>query len=139
MIPKSEGAKDSCPSCKQQLVCRSVEFKGQSKLQWQYADKEEAHFSYDFKTGKTSCKDSAEAGHEAGAKVNAPDKTHLKNIDLDLGQMTEIQKGAFDITKRLVVILNAVETVCEGAGITNPAKVGMIFNQVCEQRRYSGQ
>lgn len=139
MITKSEGAKDSCPSCKQELVCRTVEFKGNTKLQWQYKDREEAHFSYDFKTGKSSCKESAQAGNEAGAKVTAPDKTHLKNIDLDIGQITEIQGVAYDVAKRMVVVLNAVETVCEGAGITNPAKIGMIYNQVCEQRRYSGQ
>jgi len=139
MITKSEGAVDSCPSCKQELVCRTVEFKGNTKLQWQYKDKEEAHFSYDFKTGKSSCKESAEAGNKAGAKVTAPEKTHLKNIDLNIEQIAKIQEGAFDLSKRMVVVLNAVETVCEGAGITNPAKIGMIFNQVCEQRRYSGE
>lgn len=138
MITKFEGAEDSCPSCKQTLVCREIVYKDKKKLQWQYKDKEVAHFAYDFKSGKTSCKESAQAGAQAGAKVNAPDKVQLKNINLDIGQIEEIQKGAFDLSERLLVVLNAVETACDGAGITNPAKIGMIFNQVCEQRRYSG-
>ena len=52
MIPKAKGAEDSCPSCHQILVCREKEYKGETSLQWQYKDREEAHFSFDFKTKK---------------------------------------------------------------------------------------
>lgn len=138
MITKSKGAEDICPSCKQTLVCREVEFKGAVKLQWQYKDREEAHFSYDFKSGKTSCKESAEAGSQAGAKVTAQDKVHIKNIDIPLDQIANITAEATDSAKRMIVVLSAVETVCNAAGINHPATIGMVFNQVCENRRYKG-
>ena len=140
MITKTEGAEDQCPSCKQTLVCREITYKDTKKLQWQYKDKEVAHFAYDFKSGKSSCKESAQAGSEAGARANPSnqEQIHIDKIDLPMDQIADINNAAIDGAKRAIVVLSTVTAVCHGSGITHPATIGMIFNQVCEQRRYSG-
>lgn len=139
MIPKAKDAEDSCPSCKGTLVCREVEYKGVSKLQWQYKDREVAHFSYDFKSGKTSCKDSSTGFAETYQKTttSAPtnDDLQIGGIDIPAKDKEAILKGTEDGTKRMLVVLSGVKKICAEAGITHPATVGMIFNQVCENRR----
>lgn len=134
MIPKVKDAEDSCPSCKGTLVCREVEYKGVSKLQWQYKDREVAHFSYDFKSGKTSCK---EVEPQQATIKSAPtnDDLQIGGIDIPAKDKEAILKGTEDGTKRMLVVLSGVKKICAEAGITHPATVGMIFNQVCENRR----
>lgn len=134
MITKQKGAEDGCPSCKQTLVCREVEYKGDKKLQWQYKDKEVAHFSYDFKSGKSSCKESSP---QQATTVSAParQEINISGIDLPAKDKEAIIEGATDGAKRLIVVLYGVQKACTEAGITHPAEVGMIFNQVCENRR----
>ena len=137
MIPKSVGAKDKCPSCQQELICRETEFKGQKNLQWQYADREEAHFSYDFKTKKTSCK---EMGGSTSTSQAATQSSSVENIDLDKlklpgDQVAQINNESADLAERMIVAYNTVKSVCNRVGITHPATIGMIFNQVCETRR----
>jgi len=137
---KQEGAKKNCFSCKQEMVCVLV--KGGPKndggtwadrLVWQTDGK--AHYGFDNSTKKPFCKASASVGELAGNKVTAPEKTHIKNIDLPTKEITSITSAAVDGAKRMVVILCAVETVCEANNITHPAKIGMIFNQVCQSHR----
>jgi len=136
MITKAKDAEDTCPSCKQTLVCREVTYKDQIKLQWQYKDKQVAHFSYDFKSGKSSCKESATGFAETYQKASSSaDELNISGLGLDKKQMEDIMKGAEDGTERLLVVLSAVQRVCKGAGITHPATIGMVFNQVCENRR----
>ncbi len=134
MIPKAKDAEDSCPPCKGTLVCREVEYKGVSKLQWQYKDREVAHFSYDFKSGKTSCK---EVEPQQATIKSAPtnDDLQIGGIDIPAKDKEAILKGTEDGTKRMLVVLSGVKKICAEAGITHPATVGMIFNQVCENRR----
>lgn len=138
MIPKAEGAKDKCPSCQQELICRmKVSEKYGNSLQWQYADREEAHFSYDFKTKKSSCKETD--GTTSSSKA-VTQSSSVENIDLDKlklpgDQVAQINNESVDLAERMIVAYNTVKSVCNRVGITHPATIGMIFNQVCETRR----
>ena len=138
MITKAEGAKDTCPSCQQELICRmKVSEKFGNSLQWQYADREEAHFSYDFKTKKSSCKETD--GTTSSSKATTQSSS-VENIDLDKlklpgDQVAQINNETIDLTERMIVAYNTVKSVCNRVGITHPATIGMIFNQVCETRR----
>ena len=135
MITKSKGAKDNCPSCGKELVCNEKDYKGNISLQWQNPEDGTAHFNFDFKTKKSSCK--ATSGEST--VTAAPDKLDISGIDIEEKQALEIISGAEDITKRLLLVFSGVKRECEKVGITHPASIGMIFNQVCDQRRYSGQ
>ena len=134
MIGKEKGAEDKCPSCKGTLVCREVEYKGESKLQWQYKDKEVAHFSYDFKTGKTACKESSDVPKTSNSSV-ATDKLNLDKISIPGDQIASITSATVEGVERMLIVLAATQKVCGNVGITHPATIGMIFNQVCENRR----
>ena len=140
MIPKSVGAKDKCPSCQMELICRETEFKGQKNLQWQYADREEAHFSWDFKAKKASCKESEPSTNtpKAATISSSPEKVELDKLALAGDQIAAINNGTADLAERLLVVFNTTRSVCERVGITHPATIGMIFNQVCETRRTTG-
>jgi hypothetical protein len=136
MIPKTKGAEDSCPSCHQILVCREKEYKGETSLQWQYKDREEAHFSFDFKTKKSACKESVGGSQASTVQSSvATDKLNLDGISLPGDQVAQITQTAAEMTERMLCVFNGVQRVCNNAGITHPATIGMIFNQVCENRR----
>ena len=92
MIPKTKGAEDSCPSCHQILVCREKEYKGEVSLQWQYKDREEAHFSFDFKTKKSACKESS-GGSQTSTVQSSADKVNLDGISTPGDQMDMIIKS----------------------------------------------
>jgi hypothetical protein len=134
MITKSKGAEDTCPSCKQILVCREVTYKDQTKLQWQYKDREAAHFSFDFATKKSSCKEGSGFA-ENFQKATGQDDLNISGIEIPQKDKEYIMTETEDGTKRLLVVLSGVKRICANAGITHPATVGMIFNQVCENRR----
>jgi len=135
MITKKEGAEDSCPSCRQLLVCRTTQYKDNPpKLQWQYKDREEAHFSFDFKTKKSACKEST-GGSQTSTVQSSADKVNLDGISTPGDQMDMIIKSAAELTERMLCVFSGVQKVCNNAGITHPATIGMIFNQVCENRR----
>ena len=128
------GTEDSCPSCRQLLVCRTTQYKdNEPKNQWQYKDKEEAHFSFDFKTKKSACKEST--GGSQASTASAPDKINLDKVSIPGDQIDLIVKSSAEDTERLLVVLSGVERECHNAGVTNPAKIGMLFNQVCANRR----
>lgn len=135
MIPKTKGAEDECPSCHQTLVCREVTYKDETKLQWQYKDKEVAHFSFDFKTKKSNCKESGAKPNDSVAVTHSADQLNISNIEVTGKE--EIMEATEDGTKRLLIVLSGVQRLCKEAGVTHPATVGMIFNQVCENRRVS--
>ena len=136
MIPKSKGAEDSCPSCHQILVCREKEYKGETSLQWQYKDKEEAHFSFDYKTKKSACKETS-GGSKASTTQSSvtTDILNLDKISIPGDQIASITQATAELTERMLVVFSGVQRVCNNAGITHPATIGMIFNQVCENRR----
>jgi hypothetical protein len=134
MISKKKGAEDSCPSCHQMLVCREKEYKGEISLQWQYKDKEEAHFSFDFATKKSACKESADS--KAGTtSSSATTEINLVGMTLSEKDKDLIVKSAGELTERMICVYKGVFDNCVKAGITNPAGIGMIFNQVCATRR----
>jgi len=128
MIPKTKGAEDKCPSCGQTLVCREVEYKGNVKLQWQYKDKEEAHFSFDFATKKSACKEQT----PSKASTTSADQLNISGLVLDKKIQESIMGAAEDRTERMLVVLSTVQRKCREAGIEHPATIGMVFNQVCE-------
>jgi hypothetical protein len=136
MITKAEGAKDTCPSCQQELICRmKVSEKYGNSLQWQYADREEAHFSYDFKTKKSSCKEMDGSTSKAVTQSSSVENIDLDKLKLPGDQVAQINNESADLAERMVVAYNTVKSVCNRVGITHPATIGMIFNQVCETRR----
>ena len=138
MITKAEGAKDKCPSCQQELICRmKVSEKFGNSLQWQYADREEAHFSYDFKTKKSSCKemDGSTSSSKAVTQSSSVENIDLDKLKLPGDQVSQINNESVDLAERMIVAYNTVKSVCNRVGITHPATIGMIFNQVCETRR----
>ncbi len=132
MITKAKGVEDSCPSCQKKLVCVEITYKDEVKLQWQNPEGG-AHYSFDFKTKKTSCKGSTPVA--TPNVLTTPDFTKTDHIKLPKAQLEQIVKEASEGTDRLILVLSCVEKKCAEAGITHPAKVGMIFNQVCENRR----
>ena len=135
MIPKAKGAEDSCPSCHQILVCREKEYKGETSLQWQYKDREEAHFSFDFKTKKSACKETSGGSKASTTSSVTTDTLNLDKISIPGDQIASITQATAEMTERMLVVFSGVQRVCNNAGITHPATIGMIFNQVCENRR----
>jgi hypothetical protein len=116
------------------LVCREKEYKGEISLQWQYKDKEEAHFSFDFATKKSACKESTDS--KAGTtSSSATTEINLVGMTLSEKDKDLIVKSAGELTERMICVYKGVFDNCVKAGITNPAGIGMIFNQVCATRR----
>jgi hypothetical protein len=134
MITKEKDAEDSCPSCRQVLVCREKVYKGETSLQWQYKDKEEAHFSFDFATKKSACKESADS-KASTTSSSATTEINLVGMTLSEKDKDLIVKSAGELTERMICVYKGVFDNCVKAGITNPAGIGMIFNQVCATRR----
>ena len=133
MISKKKGAEDTCPSCQIMLVCREKEYKGEISLQWQYKDKEEAHFNYDFKTKKTSCKESSTS--ETTVRPTSARTIDTDGLSIPKDQQKMIIDSAQELAERMFCILKGVQNAAAKVGETNPAGIGMIFNQVCENRR----
>jgi len=129
MITKSKDAEDTCPSCQQVLVCREKEYKGDVSLQWQYKDRAEAHFSFDFETKKSACKEST--GSKAANTSSSATAITLVGVLLSEDDIKLLVKTGGDQAERMICILKGVSEKCVAAGITNPAGQGMIFNQVC--------
>ena len=135
MISKAKGAKDNCPSCGLELVCNEKDYKGAISLQWQDPSTNTAHFSFDFKTQKSSCKASV-GGQATTAATFAPrEELNISELALAKKDQEAIMTGTEDATERMLVVLSGVQRLCKKAGISHPATIGMIFNQVCESRR----
>jgi hypothetical protein len=134
MIGKEKGAEDKCPSCKGTLVCREVEYKGESKLQWQYKDKEVAHFSYDFKTGKTACKESSDVPKTGTVNTSALQKIDLTGISIPEDQKQQIITASQEAAERLFCVMYGVQLAAEKVK-ADVYQTGMAYNQVCENRR----
>ena len=135
MISKKKGAEDTCPSCQMMLVCREKDYKGEISLQWQYKDKEEAQFNYDFKTKKTSCKESSTGIAETTVRPTSARTIDTDGLSIPKDQQKMIIDSAQELAERMFCILKGVQNAAAKVGETNPAGIGMIFNQVCENRR----
>ena len=133
MISKKKGAEDTCPSCQIMLVCREKEYKGEISLQWQYKDKEEAHFNYDFKTKKTSCKESSTS--ETTVRPTSARTIDTDGLSIPKDQQKMIIESSEEMAERMFCVLKGVQNAAAKVGETNPAGIGMVYNQVCANRR----
>jgi len=70
------------------------------------------------------------------AKKKTENSVDRVKLDLPAKQQQKIHDGTYDLTERLISILVTVREVCTKVGITEAPAVGMIFNQVCLQRRF---
>lgn len=66
------------------------------------------------------------------------DEINTDKLAIPGDQVAEITNASVELAERLLVVLKAATDVCHRAGISHPATIGMVFNQMCEQRRYSG-
>ena len=139
---KQEGAKKNCFTCKKEMVCVAV--KGGSKsdgtsypdrLVWQTDGS--AHYGFNAGTQKPFCK--FEQGNGFAETYTKPtpkgDELNISGLVLAKKDQASIMETAEEGTERMLVVLSAVQRKCREAGIEHPATIGMIFNQVCENRR----
>jgi len=102
-------------------------------IQWQYKDKEEAHFSFDYKTKKTSCKESSTS--ETTVRPTSARTIDLDSLSIPKDQQEHIIKSSEEMAERMFCVLKGVQNAAAKVGETNPAGIGMVYNQVCENRR----
>ena len=134
MIPKTKGAEDSCPSCHQILVCREKEYKGETSLQWQYKDREEAHFSFDFKTKKSACKESTGGSQASTSNTSATREINLSSLALSKEEQDKIVQDAESIGEKLACQLKAIDNLVAKGVISDKYDRGMIFNALIQYR-----
>lgn len=80
-------------------------------------------------------KKKAEEGSSTSKQSYTPDTLNLDKISIPGDQIASITQATADLTERMLVVYSGVQRVCNNAGITHPATIGMIYNQVCENRR----
>jgi len=134
MIPKTKGAEDSCPSCHQILVCREKEYKGETSLQWQYKDREEAHFSFDFKTKKSACKESTGGSQASTSNTSATREINLSSLTISKEDRDKIVQDAESIGEKLACQLKAIDNLVAKGVISDKYDRGMIFNALIQYR-----
>jgi hypothetical protein len=135
MITKKEGAEDSCPSCHQMLVCRKVIYKGEKKDQWQYKDKEEAHFSFDFKTKKSACKESTGGSQASTSNTSATKEINLDSLKhLTKEEQDKIIEDTEKVGESLACQLKAIDNLVARGVISDKYDRGMVFNAVVQYR-----
>jgi hypothetical protein len=134
MIPKTKGAEDSCPSCHQILVCREKEYKGEVSLQWQYKDREEAHFSFDYKTKKSACKESTGGSQASTSNTSATREINLSSLALSKEEQDKIVQDAESIGEKLACQLKAIDNLVAKGVISDKYDRGMIFNALIQYR-----
>jgi hypothetical protein len=57
-------------------------------------------------------------------------------LSVDAEQKADIIGFVEGCVPRLIIALAETQKLCKAAGITENPAIGMIFNQVCEQRRF---
>ena len=135
MIAKAEGAEDSCPSCHQILVCRTTQYKDNPpKLQWQYKDREEAHFSYDFKTQKSACKETTGGSKASTSNTSATKEIDLSSLTLSKEEQDKIIEDAERVGESLACQLKAIDNLVAKGVISDKYDRGMIFNALIQYR-----
>lgn len=135
MIAKAEGAEDSCPSCHQVLVCRTTQYKDNPpKLQWQYKDREEAHFSYDFKTQKSACKETTGGSKASTSNTSATKEIDLSSLTLSKEEQDKIIEDAERVGESLACQLKAIDNLVAKGVISDKYDRGMIFNALIQYR-----
>lgn len=134
MISKKKGAEDKCPSCQMMLVCREKDYKGEVSLQWQYKDKEEAHFSYDIKTKKTACKESS-GGSQAGISNSSASRgINTSSMTTSKEEQDRTIKEAESLGEKLACQLKGIDNLVAKGVIDDIYDRGMIFNALIQYR-----
>ena len=129
------GTEDSCPSCRQLLVCRTTQYKdNEPKNQWQYKDKEEAHFSFDFKTKKSACKESTGGSQASTSNTSATREINLSSLALSKEEQDKIVQDAESIGEKLACQLKAIDNLVAKGVISDKYDRGMIFNALIQYR-----
>lgn len=125
-LNKTENAVEQCPTCKQKMICRMTKGsdKYPAKLQWQNDDGK-AHYSFDFATKTTSCKDEV-------LEPTATNTTSVITIPMAEGIEAQVLQRIYDdakaVTKHNIARLAGVMDECKNSNITHPATIGMLFN-----------
>jgi hypothetical protein len=124
-LNKIEGAKEQCPGCTQTIFCRMTKGsdKYPAKLQWQNEDGT-AHYSFDFKTKETSCKNQTQ-GKTEPLVITMP-----KGTGTDGKVLERFASDSETIAKQKIAKYIGVKKACDESGIINPVMIGMIFNAV---------
>ena len=130
-LNKVEGAKEQCPGCTQTIFCRMSKGsdKYPAKLQWQNEDGM-AHYSFDFATKTTSCKNQNVGVFEVEKVMNHLTITMPKGTGTDGKVLERFASDSETIAKQKIAKYIGVKKACDESGITNPAMIGMIFNAV---------
>lgn len=125
-LVKEEGKMEKCPSCKQSMICKKIQSKDGEKLQWQNMD---GKSHYLFNNGNFSCRDVQDKVESIQKEIQAQ-PIQLKDIDLDLEILTRIQR----LTHKSTQVIKAIEYyVRDDLGETNPARIGMYVNNICDK------
>lgn len=61
---------------------------------------------------------------------------NVNALTVEAEQKADIEGFVDGCVPRLIIALARTKKICETAGITENPAIGMIFNQVCEQRRF---
>jgi len=88
-------------------------------------------------------KDVPKTSGEMSELINKAKGTQGNNLDrvkleLPSEELFEIEKIFGPITDKLLAVLVTVRGRCIKAGVTEAPAIGMVFNQVCAQRRHIG-
>jgi len=137
MAKKEEGKIQDCWQCGEEITCRSVEYQGNTTLQWQNEDGK-SHYKF-ISDGKYECRTS-----HLPSTVYNPSETidevafHAEQQKLETGRLAdkleELSKSpSFNVNGAVPNVIKLyIETLhmCDYLGITDEIKRGMIFNNV---------
>lgn len=138
---KYPGATTQCFTCKEPLTCVEIPAQGNypAKLQWH--DSKGTHYGFDFKTQKPICKSQApkiERAEKAGELANTSGDIHLKDLNLSLETLTEIQKETSEMLEHQLARIFYIQEGLRSKGIIPSGPfVGMLYNQQMESLRKS--
>lgn len=126
-LNKVENAVEKCPNCDSKIYCRMTKGsdKYPAKLQWQDEDGS-AHYSFDFATKTTSCKN--DKNNQRLVTITQNPISMPKSDGVDKQVLERMRKESREVTKQYIAKWMGVKDECEECGITNPAVVGMFFN-----------
>jgi len=125
-LNKTLGNVEKCPTCKIEMMCAQIEYKGEKKLQWQVAEK--AHYSRD-SDGTFHCVQTQERVAETKTKL-AEAPISLKDIDLDMDTLEQ----TLNVVKSATQFLKAIEFgVSEQLPDTVPAHRGLYVKIIAEK------
>jgi len=87
-------------------------------------------------------KDVPKTSGEMSELINKAKGTQGNNLDrvkisLPAEELHEIEKIFGPVTDKLLAVLVTVKGRCIKAGVTEAPAIGMVFNQVCAQRRHT--